>query len=681
MAQRGASSVETDPQIRVVHVIFKTHLDIGFTDYAASVVDRYMTRFIPAAMRLAAALREGAGDERFVWTTGSWLLYEYLERASGEERRRMEEAIAAGDVAWHGLPFTTHSELVDPSLFQAGLRLAQDLDARFGKRTIAAKMSDVPGHTRGIVPLLAAAGIRFLHIGVNSVCSMPVVPPVFVWRDSGGAEVLVMYDHTYGSAGTVVPGLDEAVAFAHTGDNRGPQSPEQVHAVFQQLRERFPGAAVVASTLDRFAMALQRVRADLPVVTQEIGDTWIHGVGADPTKIAAYRELARLRRQWLEQGRLCDADAASARFSRALLLVPEHTWGLDVKTHLADPRNHDAAAFQAVRSDAKYRALEASWAEQRAYVDAAIAALQDEVLEREAQERLAGLVPARPNLAGWTPVPDVSAVMETTHFKLRLDPRHGALSHLAAKQTGRVWVSEGRTLALVRYQTFSAAEYERFLHQYIVPHRLHLPMVRGDFAKPGLEAAQAEHRWWLPRLVGVHRRTDDAGDGLILMLAMPQEGVQRYGAPRDIVVAYTFPKDEPSIQIELQWFHKSVSRLPEAIWCSFVPTVSAGGQWRLDKMNEWVDPRDVIENGNRHLHAVDRSAWYRDDGDQLLVETPDAPLVAPGEPSLLDFNNRQPDVSEGIHVNLYNNVWGTNFPQWYGQDARFRFRLTFKPKE
>ena len=54
---------------------------------------------------------------------------------------------------------------------------------------------------------------------------------------------------------------------------------------------------------------------------------------------------------------------------------------------------------------------------------------------------------------------------------------------------------------------------------------------------------------------------------------------------------------------------------------------------------------------------------------------PTRPLVAPGEPSLLDFNDRQPPLERGMHFNLYNNVWGTNFPMWSDEDARFRFVL------
>jgi len=44
---------------------------------------------------------------------------------------------------------------------------------------------------------------------------------------------------------------------------------------------------------------------------------------------------------------------------------------------------------------------------------------------------------------------------------------------------------------------------------------------------------------------------------------------------------------------------------------------------------------------------------------------------------LLNFTDEQSDLLGGIHFNLYNNVWGTNFPMWYEKDARFRFLLRF----
>ena len=64
-----------------------------------------------------------------------FLIYDYLERAASQDRKRIEAALEAGDMAWHGLPFTTHSELMDASLFRYGLELSRTLDRRFGKQS------------------------------------------------------------------------------------------------------------------------------------------------------------------------------------------------------------------------------------------------------------------------------------------------------------------------------------------------------------------------------------------------------------------------------------------------------------------------------------------------------------------------------------------------------------------
>ena len=37
-------------------------------------------------------------------------------------------------------------------------------------------------------------------------------------------------------------------------------------------------------------------------MTEEIGDTWIYGCASDPLKVARYREISRLREEWLTRG-------------------------------------------------------------------------------------------------------------------------------------------------------------------------------------------------------------------------------------------------------------------------------------------------------------------------------------------------------------------------------------------
>ena len=83
------------------------------TDFADNVVKRYMKEFIPNAMRIAREMR--GEKERFVWTTGSWLIQKYLEE--GENKEMLEDAIRHGEIRWHGIPFTTHTEVMDESLF------------------------------------------------------------------------------------------------------------------------------------------------------------------------------------------------------------------------------------------------------------------------------------------------------------------------------------------------------------------------------------------------------------------------------------------------------------------------------------------------------------------------------------------------------------------------------------
>ena len=129
------------------------------------------------------------------------------------------------------------------------------------------------------------------------------------------------------------------------------------------------------------------------------------------------------------------------------------------------------------------------------------------------------------------------------------------------------------------------------------------------------------------------------------------------------------------IEIIFSWFDKPACRLPEAFWLSFVPRTRKPDGWMFEKMGQRVSPTEVISRGARTLHAVDQAVHYHDGERAFSLTTLDAPLVAPGQRALLNFHNQSPDMRGGVHVNLYNNIWGTNFPMWFEEDAVFRFRL------
>jgi hypothetical protein len=50
-------------------------------------------------------------------------------------------------------------------------------------------------------------------------------------------------------------------------------------------------------------------------------------------------------------------------------------------------------------------------------------------------------------------------------------------------------------------------------------------------------------------------------------------------------------------------------------------------------------------------------------------------VVALGEKSPISYSRAQPDIAKGIHFSLYNNAWGTNYIQWFGENTSFRFVL------
>ena len=95
----------------------------------------------------------------------------------------------------------------------------------------------------------------------------------------------------------------------------------------------------------------------------------------------------------------------------------------------------------------------------------------------------------------------------------------------------------------------------------------------------------------------------------------------------------------------------------------------------MDKTGERISPADVVVSGNRHMHAVSTGFQYGDGNESFIVETLDAPVIALGKKSPLNFSNSQPDLSGGVHCNLFNNAWGTNYIMWFGEDMRFRFIL------
>lgn len=574
--------------IKEVLLVFKTHLDIGYTDYAENVVKKYLEEFIPNAIDVAYQLKDT--DTPFIWSTGAWLIWEALKH---DTDGRVQKAIEDGLISWHALPYTSHTEAMNTTLFEYGLSLCERLDARFGKKTIAAKMTDVPGHTRAMIPLLTKRDVRFLHIGVNEATPVPPVPNLFRWCFDG-EEIFVMYGSGYGSGAEFG---ETAVVFGFTQDNCGPQELDVIYNQYDALREKYPGAKIRAATLDEVA---ERVCAleDLPLLDKEIGDSWIYGIGTDPMKLSMYRELMR----HVEENGIGDKDLTDN-----LLLVPEHTWGMCIAKHYPDFKNYLPEDFKKSEGSAMRAKVEKSWQEQRDYLDKA-----QKVLGTDYRYDVR--------------IPNVDALEEIDVPSLPF---------------------------CLSWQLYDFFSYEWYKHVYsrIIP--FSLPWFCQDFTKPGLP-------------YDFHGGTYDAKpvgawkDG--------QKTIVRLTFDADITAAQGLPQFYAILDgenVEILWHGMQANRMPNAYWLKFTGMDEA---WEIHKMGHWIAADSVI--GSPLICGFEKGVRNKD----YVIESPDAGLAAPYGRRLLDYDLHP--QTQDMYFNLYNNVWNTNFPMWYSNDARFRFKIT-----
>ena len=75
-------------------------------------------------------------------------------------------------------------------------------------------------------------------------------------------------------------------------------------AIYADLHKRYPKARLIASSFNEIAEELITMQDQLPVVTSEIGDTWIYGYGSAPVRMAKFRALSELYSNWVREKKI-----------------------------------------------------------------------------------------------------------------------------------------------------------------------------------------------------------------------------------------------------------------------------------------------------------------------------------------------------------------------------------------
>jgi len=691
----AASGTQSAPQcfygtdakpIKRVHMIQASHFDAGFANSLVGIANLWFHTHYPRALKIGKELDALGGNPRMRFMTQSYLVSLFLncpptvgiDCPTEQEVADFKESVSKGYLTWHAFPHNAELGSVDSSLLNMGVTMTHDLDGRLSVRNkTVVSQRDVPGAPRSVLRAFKQAGVRAFSVGVNDGSTAPLVPRAFRWRDEpSGTEMLTLY-HPHGYGGfdlpdaIILPGCEDAAILAWRGDNAGPaESVAEVLGWWAQVQLEFPGAEVITSDFEAFVDAVeeQGAAASLPVITKEIGDTWVYGVPSDPVKRAYGHVAMNARTACLADGTCAGAASPPAsdgpfpalyNFSRLLVKIPEHTDGRDVKTFLHDDANWTNVQFQAALAAdlPNYRLMTESWQEQRNFsVFHPLRALLQEWLEPAERDEQA-LRLAKTILKGWSAV-DGGAAARRAGIHLPADagaaPSHGAGAPACGAgpvtvgpytigwnaTTGAVttlsragqapWASESRPALVPQYNVYSAANYTDFIFNYssVHPPPSYLPK---DFGKPGVPSVAFQSTSSL-----VSATCEAADDGTIasveLTLRLNRDAVTGlplpaairptidYGAPAAIVLRIEAPDASscggPSaacaLPITVRLVNKTSTRMPEALFLRFNPapgapdSSQAGSQWRFHAVDSpfGTDPADVQLGGNRRMHAV-----------------------------------------------------------------------------
>lgn len=701
---------ETLQNITKVYLISSCHLDLGFANSLVNIVNEYFDKHFPNAISISNILRK-MGKERLVFTTHSYLVWLYLNCPitsglhcpSESDIDKFIEAVKNGDIVWHAFPFNAQPEVYDRSMVDFGFRLTRDISEKLGFIPNTMSQRDVPGLTRSIIPIMNSNGIKAITVGVNTACMPPAVPTAFNWIDKiSNTSILAMWHpHGYGGQNgvgldstVIVDGMSSALAFAIRVDNSGPPSALEVLRNYEKLHSLFPNAEIVASSYNEFVNDLEANSDLLEEYTEEIGDTWIHGVASDPWRTIQFREIIRTRADCFASGSCNLLDERIYNFSAILLKYGEHTWGKDVKTFLHDFKNWNNSLFHPLMYTASnYLDIANSWIEQRDWsIKYALEALEDHPLRKVIETKNEELkFNGRISLSDYKKEQNCT---DFTHGKIsfKFDEQLMCISSLQDLRGDSVREFGGFSypLALLQYNAYTQDDYEYFLKHYLLDPRQSYAYL--DLGKPGLNHTKHISIGAAP--IACWSKVDPITKiaSLIIEGTYIKDNVFiDYGASERIWLEVSLPEVvDPSldvpIDITVYVVNKTPTRIPESLslYFRFNDELLDVKRMLISKLGEYVSVLDVIKNGSKHVHASDEGIKFGG-SVPLSVKAWDTNVVSTLGTILFPGVAEDAAVGNEFSFNMFNNLWGTNYIMWYpflpgDESSKYRFTITLPSK-
>lgn len=703
---------KTAPAVTDIWVVFKTHADIGYTMSAEAVKKKYREEMMDNAIKLIEADRKKPAAEQFKWTIAGWPLWGAIlgPLQTPERKQKVEQAIRDGYINVHALGCTIHTDAFEPEDYVRSLGFSSKVARRYGlPLPVAGKMTDVPAHSWLLPTLLHHAGIKFLQIGANYSDRPVLLPQLFWWEGPDGSRILCNYTPQYGS--NVQPPKNwpakNYLAMYMTHDNEGPPSPQQIAEVKKEAAQ-IKGARLHIGTLDDFARAVLAENPALPVIRADMVDPWIHGVMAMPQETKTARNI-RPMEPVLDvmhtQLNLWGLRSPSIAGSLAMayensMLYGEHTWGamtpgwgyfsMDGINH-GNERYLYNEDFLKARKQGFYQKFEASFDEHRRYIQ-----ITDSIVTSGVKKELGLLANnVKANADDWivyNPLPwkrsgevvlngetiiandipangykvikrtkettaatDTATMLHTQYFTVRFDTKRGGIVSLIEKATGKELVDQKSEYALGQFlhERFSYAQTVDYYNRYCVMNNASNATIKPNMPKDIPYTATSPVNWKI--------NTEHSPAADVVTLIATDAGF----IAKNVAVVFRFPATQVYVDVEWKIDGKIPNTIPEGGWLCF-PFAIDQPKFIVGRNGGAIDlAKDQLTGGNRYLYGVNTgAALIAPNQSGVAICAIDAPLLSFGEPGLWKYDYDYFPKQSSVFVNLYNNMWNTNFPYW-----------------
>jgi hypothetical protein len=330
-------------------------VDIGYT-HVQTEVERKHWQYFEQVIELARRTADYPAGSRFKWNVEVlWAVDSFLKQASPEDRETFIDAVKNG---WIGLDALYGNELTALCRPEELIRLvdyAQMLRQRFDVIIDSAMITDVPGYTWGIVPVLAQSGVKYFSIGPNRGHRIGYTLSTwgdrpFHWQSPSGKESILcwvagegysffhrgrldggrLFDYLKRLGDAEYPYDMVQLRYSIGGDN-GPPDPDLSDFV-KEWNEKYAYPKLVVSTAGEMCREFeQRYGEKIPTVRGDFTPYWEDGAASSATETSINREAAeRLVQAETLWAMLDPAGYPAEQFRdawRNVILYDEHTWG------------------------------------------------------------------------------------------------------------------------------------------------------------------------------------------------------------------------------------------------------------------------------------------------------------------------------------------------------------------